>query len=84
MEVYDTPEADSATDALSPDSQDYWIALSRVPGIGPASFRALLDYFHDDVEVAWKAGRVELARAGIGRRAIENMLSLRAILALRI
>jgi hypothetical protein len=28
--------------------------------------------FHDDVETAWKAGRTELARAGIARRAIEN------------
>src|SRR6266849_3103299 len=73
-----TPGSDSPTDALSPDALACWIALNRVTGIGPVGFRALLSYFHDDVETAWKAGRTELARAGIARRAIENLLKLRA------
>jgi DNA processing protein len=80
MEVYDTPGADSAADTLSPDALAYWVALSRVSGIGPVSFRALLNYFEDDVEAAWKAGRGELTRAGIGRHVIEKLLSLRATL----
>src|ERR1700694_4753907 len=78
MEVYDTPGADSAADALSPDALACWIALSRVSGIGPVAFRALLNYFEDDVEAAWKAGRGELTRAGIGRHVIEKLLSLRS------
>ncbi len=79
MEVQNnTPGSDSPTDGLSPDALAFWIALSRVTGIGPVGFRALLSYFHDDVETAWKAGRTELARAGIARRAIENLLNLRA------
>jgi len=78
MEVIDTPAGDSETDALSPEALACWVALSRVTGIGPASFKALLDYFDDDVEAAWKAGRVELVKAGIARRAIENLLKLRA------
>lgn len=79
MEVQNnTAGSDSPPDGLSPDALAYWIALSRVTGIGPVGFRALLSYFHDDVETAWKAGRTELARAGIARRAIENLLNLRA------
>src|SRR5581483_1705835 len=65
-------------DPLSPEALACWIALSRVSGIGPIGFRALLDYFDDDVEAAWKAGRGELTRAGAGRRVIENLLALRA------
>lgn len=80
MEVYDTPGSDSAADALSPDALACWIALSRVSGIGPVAFRTLLNYFEDDVEAAWKAGRGELTRAGMGRHVIEKLLSLRATL----
>ena len=80
MEVYDTPGATSATDELSPDALACWIALSRVSGIGPVGFQSLLNYFSDDVEAAWKAGRAELTRAGINRPAVENLLSLRATL----
>ncbi len=77
MEALDTPGRDNATDALSPDALACWVALSRVSGVGPASFKALLAHFHDDVEAAWHAGRAELTRAGIARRTIENLLSLR-------
>ena len=66
------------SDALSLDELACWIALNRVPGIGPASFRALLDFFHDDVEAAWKAERKELAQAGITQRTIDNLLKLRS------
>lgn len=68
------------TDPLSPEALACWIALSRVSGIGPIGFRALLDYFDDDVEAAWKAGRGELTGAGAGQRVIENLLALRATL----
>ncbi len=80
MEVYETAASGSATDALSPDALACWVALSRVSGIGPVAFRALLNYFEDDVEAAWKAGRGELTRAGMGRHVIENLLALRATL----
>lgn len=80
MEVYETAASESATEALSPGALTCWIALSRVSGIGPVAFRALLNYFEDDVEAAWKAGRGELTRAGMGRHVIENLLALRATL----
>jgi DNA processing protein len=78
MEVFDMPTHYYPSDALSLDELSCWIALNRVPGIGPASFRALLDYFHEDVEAAWKAERKELARAGITQRTIDNLLKLRS------
>lgn len=80
MEVYETAASDSAADALSPGALACWVALSRVSGIGPVAFRTLLNYFDDDVEAAWKAGRGELTRAGMGRHVIENLLTLRAII----
>ena len=78
MEVFDMPTHYYPSDALSLDELACWIALNRVPGIGPASFRALLDFFHEDVEAAWKAERKELARAGITQRTIDNLLKLRS------
>ena len=78
MEVFDMPTHYYPSDALSLDELACWIALNRVPGIGPASFRALLDFFHDDVEAAWKAERKELAQAGITQRTIDNLLKLRS------
>ena len=80
MEVYGTAASESATDTLSPGALACWIALSRVSGIGPVAFRALLNHFEDDVEAAWKAGRGELTRAGMGRHVIENLLALRSTL----
>jgi DNA processing protein len=80
MEVYDTAGSDGAADALSPGALACWVALSRVKGIGPVAFRTLLNHFEDDVEAAWKAGRGELTRAGMGRHVIENLLRLRATL----
>jgi DNA processing protein len=80
MEVYETAASEIAADALSPGALACWIALSCVSGIGPVAFRALLNYFEDDVEAAWKAGRGELTRAGMGRHVIENLLALRATL----
>ena len=80
MDVYDTAGSASDADALSPGALACWVALSRVSGIGPVAFRALLKYFEDDVEAAWQAGRTELTRAGMGRHVIENLLKLRATL----
>src|SRR5437764_7573391 len=77
MEVFDMPTHYYPSDALSLDELACWIALNRIPGIGPASFRALLDFFHEDVEAAWKAERKELAQAGLTRNTIENVITLR-------
>ncbi len=54
----------------------YWVAFNRAPGIGPAKVRALLDHF-GDLASAWHASAAELHEAGLDRRAVENLLTLR-------
>lgn len=54
----------------------YWVGFNRASSIGPAKVRALLDYF-GDLERAWRAPASELHRAGLDRRAVENLLKLR-------
>lgn len=78
MEVYDLPAHYYPSDALSLDELAYWIAFNRVSGIGPVSFKAMLDYFHDDLAAAWKADSKELAQAGLTPKAIENLVKLRS------
>jgi DNA processing protein len=55
----------------------YWIAFNRVPGVGPARLRALLDFFQDDIAAAWQADEWSLARAGLDRRTIESIVTTR-------
>lgn len=55
----------------------YWIAFNRVPGVGPARFRALLDFFGEDLGAAWAADSWTLARAGLDRRTIESITTTR-------
>ncbi len=64
------------------DSKVYWIAFNRVPGIGPARVRILLDYFGENLQTAWEAPPHELARAGLDRRSLESLLTTRSTLSL--
>jgi len=59
------------------DELAYWIAFNLVSGIGPVSFKSLLDYYHDDLEAAWRADSKELAKAGLTQKAIEHVVKLR-------
>jgi len=54
----------------------YWIAFSRVRGIGAARLRALLNHF-GDLSAAWTAGEQELARAGLDRRTLSSLVQMR-------
>lgn len=58
------------------DHTAYWVALSRVPGIGPARFRRLLDFF-GDVERAWRATYADLQAAGLDHRTSLALAELR-------
>jgi DNA processing protein len=78
MEVFDAPISISTSDALSPDELACWAALNRVSGIGPATFKALLDYFSDDAQAAWQADRKTLAHAGLNSRVVDNLVKLRS------
>ncbi len=61
------------------DDQRYWVGLSMVRGIGPAKFRALLDFFGSAQE-AWRASSDELTLAGLDQRALDSLLSARQLL----
>ncbi|HEV2581586.1 MAG TPA: DNA-processing protein DprA, partial [Ktedonobacteraceae bacterium] len=86
MEVFDTPipltTSDMSSDALSPGELAFWVAINRVSGIGPATFKALLDYFSDDAQAAWQADRKTLAQAGLNSRVVDNLVKLRSTLSL--
>jgi DNA processing protein len=77
MEVFDSPTHYYPSDAMSLDELAYWIAFNRVSGIGPVSFKSLLNYFDGDLSAAWQAGSKELAQAGLAQKAIENLTKLR-------
>lgn len=66
------------SDALTLDELQYWIAFSRVSGIGSIRFKRLLDFFHEDVAAAWHADSKTLAAAGIERKTVDSFLKQRA------
>jgi DNA processing protein len=78
LEVFDAPTHYYQSEALSLDELAYWVAFSRILGIGPVRFKLLLDYFHEDVAAAWKADGKELAQAGLDARTIDSFLKQRA------
>lgn len=61
------------------DRVRYWVAFSKVPGIGPARLRNLLDYY-GDIETAWQADPGELRAIGLDRRSVENFMRTRGTL----
>ena len=77
MEVFDAPTHYYQSDALSLDELAYWVAFSRILGIGPIRFKLLLDYFHEDIAAAWKADSKELAQAGLDAKTIDSFLKQR-------
>jgi DNA processing protein len=68
------------SDALTLDELQYWIAFSRVLGIGPVRFQLLLNFFHDDVAAAWKADHKTLLAAGIESRIAEKFIRQRTLI----
>ncbi len=61
------------------DSKAYWIALGKVPGIGPTRLASLLEIC-GSVEDIWKASIQTLGNAGLDRRTLENLLTYRRTL----
>lgn len=55
----------------------YYVGFNLVRGIGPARLRMLIEAF-GDVERAWHAPAEALARVGLDRRSLENLLETRA------
>ncbi len=63
---------------LGAEEAGYWVAFNRVLGIGPVRFRLLLEYFREDLALAWRADGRELARAGLSQKTIDAFLAQRA------
>ncbi len=63
----------------TPESLPFWVGFSKVPGIGPARLRTLLDYY-GDIKIAWQANPGELRAIGLDRRAVENLVKVRETL----
>ncbi len=54
----------------------YWIAFSKVAGIGPAKFKKILSYF-GSVADAWHANAGELIAIGLDKRAVTSLMKTR-------
>ena len=63
----------------SADERIYWVLLTMVKQIGPARFGRLIERF-GSAEAAWHAPMLELASAGLDRRAAESLGTLRGTL----
>lgn len=66
------------SNALSLDELQYWIAFSRVLGIGPVRFKLLLNFFREDIAAAWHADYKTLVAAGLEPRITEKFIAQRS------
>ncbi len=57
----------------------YWLGFSHVPGVGSVRIKQLLDAF-GTLELAWKATRTDLRRAGMGPKTTDSILRVRSSL----
>jgi len=57
----------------------YWLAFNKIPGLGTARFRLLERHF-PSLEQAWHADAGDLARAGLDRRVVSNVLKHRPLI----
>lgn len=62
--------------ALQDETRRYWVALSRIGGIGPVRLGRLLAAFRDG-EAAWRASGRDLVAAGIEPRSAEQIVAER-------
>ena len=76
--MFDASARYYSSDALSLEQLGYWIAFSRVMGIGPVRFKMLLDFFQEDVAQAWHGRVSELSEAGLDRKTIESFFKQRS------
>lgn len=57
------------TPTPSPDETKFWVAFSRIPGVGTKRYQAMLARFGSLAE-AWNATRFELREAGLDQRTV--------------
>lgn len=70
-----TPEITSPADFVRriPDDAEYWLALSRLPGVGRATFLRILEAFHSPKE-AWHQSDTEWNDAQVSRNKLDTHL----------
>ncbi len=79
MVVHNEPTPYYPSTALSLDELAYWIAFSRVMGIGPVRFKLLLDFFAEDVAGGMACQQMqELLAARLDQKTIDKFLLQRA------
>lgn len=61
-------------DGRVPDEAEYWLALSRLPGVGRATFLRILEAFKSP-EIAWQKSDTEWNNAAVSRVRLETHLS---------
>ena len=66
----------SAPTPVQQDDLDFWIALTRVSGIGPRRFDLLIQSFGSGRAI-WEADAGKLAAAGLDRRSVEAIIATR-------
>lgn len=59
------------------DRRKAWLGLSRVPGVGPARIRSLLDHF-GGVGRVWAASPPELTASGLDAKSVRAILQVRS------
>jgi DNA processing protein len=64
------------SDTYKPGEEKYWLAFSRVDGIGPRRLERLLSYF-GCLSDAWGASAGDLMAAGVEAKLIERVLAFR-------
>lgn len=62
--------------SVAPAERLAWIAWSGIAGVGPATFRRLLEHFGSAAE-AWRAPVAELERYGVAARALSGLAAKR-------
>lgn len=61
---------------MSNNEKPFWVCLAEIPGVGPKSFVALLDFF-GSAEAAWKASETQLIEAGLTEKTAALLLRRR-------
>lgn len=66
----------SSETSIQQDDLDFWIALTRVSGIGPRRFDLLIQSFGSARQV-WEADAGRLSAAGLDRRSVDSIVTTR-------
>lgn len=59
---------------MNTEKTKFWVGFNMIQGIGPVRVRRLLNHF-GSLEAAWHSAPLELATAGLDRRAIEAVVA---------